>query len=524
MQDNHQFFETSAGPGTVFTQTAVTSQTQGVPAAATRYAMIKSAPDVHPDEVERADRLAAEVMILWGANVLHVAHLAPPRVFSVGDSLSTAEAVDYQIPHTALEVSRLPLLVGDTNGVRLVIPEGATGQIELEGQPALSLDEARCRAAKSVDVAGAFEFELNRGTRARLELNGFTFQVALVNAGRTVKKGLLAVTDWNAAGYFGASFMAVGALMAAMAFFVPPMNLMDDEALERDRLYLINAILKSQAEREREQKQETATNDQASDEGGTGERAQGDEGAMGKQTSRATNKHYALKGPADNPDPHLARQHGREAATTFGMIALLSGADPDAPTAPWGRDTSLGVDDVSAQGGMWGDEIGESYGAGGLGLSGIGEGGGGLGEGIGLGDIGIGHGAGLGMRQGFGNGVGRPTGTYRPKQPAQMRPGQSTVSGRLPPEVIQRIVRQNYGRFRMCYEQGLTKNPNLSGRVAVRFAISREGTVQSAQNGGSDLPDSAVVGCVVSAFYGLTFPEPENGIVTVSYPIMFSPG
>jgi hypothetical protein len=46
---------------------------------------------------------------------------------------------------------------------------------------------------------------------------------------------------------------------------------------------------------------------------------------------------------------------------------------------------------------LWGDEIGESYGVGGLGLSGNGEGGGGRGEGIGLGSVGtLGHGAGTG--------------------------------------------------------------------------------------------------------------------------------
>jgi len=46
---------------------------------------------------------------------------------------------------------------------------------------------------------------------------------------------------------------------------------------------------------------------------------------------------------------------------------------------------------------MWGEMIGDSFGAGGLGLSGVGEGGGGRGEGIGLGSIGtIGHGAGTG--------------------------------------------------------------------------------------------------------------------------------
>jgi hypothetical protein len=29
---------------------------------------------------------------------------------------------------------------------------------------------------------------------------------------------------------------------------------------------------------------------------------------------------------------------------------------------------------------------------------------------------------------------------------------------------------------------------------------------------------------VVRSFYGLSFPQPEGGIVTVVYPIMFSPG
>lgn len=45
---------------------------------------------------------------------------------------------------------------------------------------------------------------------------------------------------------------------------------------------------------------------------------------------------------------------------------------------------------------MWGDAIGESFGAGGLGLSGVGEGGGGRGEGIGLGTVGtLGKGSGV---------------------------------------------------------------------------------------------------------------------------------
>jgi hypothetical protein len=314
-----------------------------------------------------------------------------------------------------------------------------------------------------------------------------------------------------------------------MAFFVPPLGLTDDEGIDKDQLYLIQQYLKSAAEREQEERETEQIAEENADnrEGGTGTRAKGEEGSMGNPNSKATNKRYAVQGPKDNPDPHIARQAALREAQEFGMIGLLNAGaagDPNAPTAPWGRDTSLGMDEVSARGNMWGDEIGDAFGAGGLGLSGIGEGGGGRGEGIGLGSIGtLGHGAGTGTGQGFGSGHGRLGGSHKTRAP-RVRMGATQVSGRLPPEVIQRIVRQNYGRFRMCFEQGLARNPNLEGRVAVRFVIGRDGSVSNVSNGGSDLPDSGVVSCVISAYYGLSFPQPEGGIVTVVYPIMFAPG
>ena len=97
------------------------------------------------------------------------------------------------------------------------------------------------------------------------------------------------------------------------------------------------------------------------------------------------------------------------------------------------------------------------------------------------------------------------------------------MSGHIPPEVIQRTVRQNFGRFRQCYEIGLRSNPNLEGRVTARFVIGRDGAVSNVSAGG-DLPDAQVRSCVASAFYGLSFPPPDVGIVTVSYPIMLTPG
>lgn len=99
----------------------------------------------------------------------------------------------------------------------------------------------------------------------------------------------------------------------------------------------------------------------------------------------------------------------------------------------------------------------------------------------------------------------------------------TSVNGRLPPEAIKHVIKLNSGRFRQCYENGLLHNPKLSGRVAVKFVIDRSGAVASQVDAGSDLPDAAVIACVVQAFGGLSFPQPEGGLVSVVYPFVFNP-
>ncbi len=96
--------------------------------------------------------------------------------------------------------------------------------------------------------------------------------------------------------------------------------------------------------------------------------------------------------------------------------------------------------------------------------------------------------------------------------------------GRLPPELIQAIVRAGFGAFRHCYEEGLGRDPKLAGTVIARFVIDREGKVQHVADGGSTLPDEKVKSCVLQSFYKLRFPPPAGGIVTVVYPIRLEPG
>ncbi len=97
--------------------------------------------------------------------------------------------------------------------------------------------------------------------------------------------------------------------------------------------------------------------------------------------------------------------------------------------------------------------------------------------------------------------------------------------GHLPQDQIQRVVRERFDVFRECYEAGLARNPNLEGRVSIRFVIDREGRVQLAEpTADTNLPAPSVVACVLKGYRSLTFPKPVGGIVTVVYPIIFNPG
>ena len=98
-----------------------------------------------------------------------------------------------------------------------------------------------------------------------------------------------------------------------------------------------------------------------------------------------------------------------------------------------------------------------------------------------------------------------------------------TVTGALPPEVVRRIVRQNFGRFRLCYENVLRTNPKLAGTVVVRFEIDQSGAVSEQSARSSTLRELELLACVVRGFGYLSFPQPDSGTVAVTYPITFAP-
>lgn len=101
----------------------------------------------------------------------------------------------------------------------------------------------------------------------------------------------------------------------------------------------------------------------------------------------------------------------------------------------------------------------------------------------------------------------------------------SGSGGRLPPEVIQEVVRSHYEKFRQCYTDALALSSNLCGKVQVRFIIDQEGKLKSPLvTAATTMPDCKMVQCIKDVYSTIEFPKPEGGEVTVVYPIMFQPG
>jgi hypothetical protein len=60
--------------------------------------------------------------------------------------------------------------------------------------------------------------------------------------------------------------------------------------------------------------------------------------------------------------------------------------------------------------------------------------------------------------------------------------------------------------------------------VTTRFLIDAHGRVSMAHIAGNELTDCEVTACMIEELKKCVFPEPEGGVVTVVYPLVFEPG
>ncbi|MEQ1877553.1 MAG: AgmX/PglI C-terminal domain-containing protein [Bdellovibrionia bacterium] len=98
---------------------------------------------------------------------------------------------------------------------------------------------------------------------------------------------------------------------------------------------------------------------------------------------------------------------------------------------------------------------------------------------------------------------------------------EALIEGGLDRDQINEVIQRHLGEVRFCYEQGLQAQPELSGRVAVRFLINGGGVVASANVSRTSLRSDPVEACILQRLKSWKFPEPRGGVnVKVTYPFL----
>ncbi len=105
---------------------------------------------------------------------------------------------------------------------------------------------------------------------------------------------------------------------------------------------------------------------------------------------------------------------------------------------------------------------------------------------------------------------------------AQALDDEADIEGGLDPEVISQYIKSHLGEILYCYERALSGNPNLYGKVGVRFIIGASGKVESQRIVSSTLKNAAIENCMTQKIFKWNFPVPSGGTqVVVTYPFLF---
>ncbi len=97
-----------------------------------------------------------------------------------------------------------------------------------------------------------------------------------------------------------------------------------------------------------------------------------------------------------------------------------------------------------------------------------------------------------------------------------------SVDGELDPGIVAKEVRNRMSAIKACYERGLKRNPNLNGKIVVRWTITPAGTVQGVGIESDTIGDTEVATCIKVTVARWRFPAPSGGAVEVAFPFLFT--
>jgi TonB family protein len=412
------------------------------------------------------------------------------------------------------------------HGVSLRYTDAMHGEVIVD-EHRVDLREATATGRARFD-GDAYELPLAAGSRAKVAFGEHVFHVRAVPPGRVLAgKSEADKPFWIANGGAAAAIGSVLVLAQLLPGVVGEFNYDESELDNRFVGYIHQP-------NDVEEVPPPPDEVEGAQQGGTpGKRAVGHEGKMGNPSSKATNRMYAMKGPKD-AIPQLARMYDPDLqARSAGLLGLIQQDQGHFLSSPDAAAFAVGNHDEDVWGNMTGTAIGEAYGVGGLGVVGTGRGGGcdagssdcGI---IGLGRVGtIGNFGKNGGPGGYGHddGGGTKFDGRRTRVPQVRIAKDMRVGPGIDKEIIRRVVRSHLMEVRGCYNQGLIRDPNLAGRVAVQFTISPAGTVGGSVVAERSIDDAAVANCIAKAVRRWKFPKPDQGGSTiVTYPFVLSPG
>ncbi len=482
--------------------------------------------------VDRRKNPVLEVAEIWGDMVMDVKHFARgskpvtvgtstkvrwrylgipiawvPSFFSkidwvFGPTLSQAEPEwvnEFYVPTDNLPNEDFKLCTWEGGNWVINISDSWAGFVDI-GEERHTIQEMIESGRANNAGGGLYKIDVAEDTRVIVDLGHVIFFVQMVSPGKRVVASITESLDYPFLGIL--SFMVfLGVLAGVIVSTMPPRP--SSETLEiPDRF--VELLLQTPPEELHREKSKPSGNPDA----GEGAKAKREEGKVGKKDAKMDK----AKG---NKVEMNKKQIDKEIAENAGVLgAMREGSELDGVFGSSG----LSSDIAGGIGGLIGAK-GTQIGSGGLGSRGSGLGGGGTAEGLGgLGTKGRGSGS-SGYGSGGGNfgakgegGIGRIG-------------GDPIILGALDKSLIDAVIKRNMNQIRYCYQRELTKNPNLGGKIVVKFVIAKDGTVSSASTKASTMGSPAVENCINGRFMRFKFPEPKGGgIVIVSYPFIFAPG
>lgn len=103
-------------------------------------------------------------------------------------------------------------------------------------------------------------------------------------------------------------------------------------------------------------------------------------------------------------------------------------------------------------------------------------------------------------------------------------PGHAGYYGRVDAFVVRQKIHRDLPKINRCYESALRYEPELAGKVSIRFAVMRKGGVQGVKVVENTTGNDGVERCVARVVSAIRFPSRRTGkSLRFTFPFVFAP-